>query len=61
SADDQTNSAHYHIASEPLAPGRGGTPLPANLSNKNLNRVEYNNEISFNNIHILKSDPADEE
>ncbi|MGS6404479.1 hypothetical protein, partial [Enterobacter intestinihominis] len=24
SADDQTNWAHYHIASEPLAPGPGG-------------------------------------
>ncbi|MGS6361391.1 hypothetical protein ACVGXF_00575, partial [Enterobacter hormaechei] len=42
---------HYHIASEPLAPGRGGPVgprLPWTIINKNL---EKNNENTYNNQH----------
>ncbi|MGS6326061.1 hypothetical protein ACVGWT_01465, partial [Enterobacter hormaechei] len=46
SADDQTNWAHYHIASEPLAPGRGGRVVPRQLStNKNNILVNKNHKI----------------
>ena len=36
SADDQTNWAHYHIASQPLAPGRVRPDVPGMLSTLSL-------------------------
>ncbi|MGS6210958.1 hypothetical protein, partial [Enterobacter intestinihominis] len=45
-----TNWAHYHIASEPLAPGRVGAGLPPNVSNKYHKLQEYNNEYIYHTL-----------
>ncbi|MGS6212449.1 hypothetical protein, partial [Enterobacter intestinihominis] len=42
SADDQTNWAHYHIASEPLAPGPGGAAVHRMLLTNIHNLLDYN-------------------
>ncbi|MGS6310693.1 hypothetical protein ACVGWX_01000, partial [Enterobacter hormaechei] len=43
----------YHIASEPLAPGRGGPPLPAHQST-NINNLQENNKDNiYNTNHRL--------
>ncbi|MGS6300550.1 hypothetical protein, partial [Enterobacter intestinihominis] len=51
-----TNWAHYHIASEPLAPGRGGPALPGLVSTNILNLLVKNTENSYNNVDRLISD-----
>ncbi|MGS6221288.1 hypothetical protein ACVGW2_05130, partial [Enterobacter intestinihominis] len=55
SADDQTNWAHYHIASEPLAPGGGGAVVPRILSNNIKKMVENNKQNNYKTLHGLNA------
>lgn len=56
SADDQTNWAHYHIASEPLAPGRVRPDVPGMLSTIILKLLEKNPENRYQTVDGLIAD-----
>ncbi|MBT1595309.1 hypothetical protein KK469_29380, partial [Klebsiella pneumoniae] len=56
SADDQTNWAHYDIASEPLAPGRVRPDVPGMLSTIILKLLEKNPENRYQTLDGLIPD-----
>ncbi|MGS6405213.1 hypothetical protein, partial [Enterobacter intestinihominis] len=51
-----TNWAHYHIASEPLAPGRVGPDLTGLLSPIIINLLENKPENRYHNVDGLIAD-----
>ncbi len=55
-ADDQTNWAHYHIASEPLAPGQVRPDVPAMLSTIILTLLEKKPEKRYQTVDGLIAD-----
>jgi serine/threonine protein kinase len=56
SADEQTNWAHYHIASEPLAPTAVRPDVPAMLSTIVLRLLEKNPDNRYQTVDGLIAD-----
>ncbi|MGS6217627.1 hypothetical protein ACVGV8_10920, partial [Enterobacter intestinihominis] len=57
SADDQTNWAHYHIASEPLAPGPVGGAQPPHLYHQIKNNLDKKTDKNKKKKQIKKKKP----